>query len=283
MRKPSSFLGQRGYFAMVQNSDTTDYLSLALLQAKTIKATQRINQYAIGVDEYTRSLVTDEHRRYIDHIIDIPWGDAAQSQGWKLANEWKAWWMTPFKETVKLDVDIVFTRDVSHWWDIMMLREVCIATRAYDYQGRTATSRAYRKLIDDNQLLDAYSGFTYFRYSRTSADFFQQVRLVFENWDQYRDHVLTRCAQDAATTDEAYAIAARIIGEERCYIPDSPMGFVHMKGAINGLPVGARWQDYLYHQWDGRTLMIGGYGQHYPVHYVDKGWGQELLKSYDRV
>ena len=280
MRKPSSFSEQRGYFSIVQNSGTTDYLSLALLQAKSIKATQKINRYAIAVDEQTKSLITDDHLKYFDYVVDIPWGDDSQDLEWKLANEWKVWWMSPFKETVKLDCDILFTRDVSHWWDIMCTREVCISTRIYDYRGDVPGNRKYRKLVDDNNLLDAYSGFTYFRYGNDSAKFYTYVKQIFKNWEVYRDHVLTNCRSDQPTTDEVYAIAALLLGEEKCYIPGSHMGFTHMKGAINGLSNDADWTEYLISQLDGTKMMIGLHSQMYPVHYVTKSFGVEVLNEY---
>lgn len=282
MRRTEEFKEQRGYFTFVQNSEH-DYLEMAYLQALSIKRTQTISSYAIAVDAATRDKITSRHLEVFDYIVDIPWGDAAVEHDWKLANEWKAWWITPFKETVKLDCDIMFTRDISHWWDIMCLKEVFIATRAYDFRGDVATTRAYRKLFDDNNLIDAYSGFTYFRYGRTSADFFQNVKLVFENWPVYRDQVLRNCRHDSARTDEAYAIAAKLTGEELCYIPNTHVGFVHMKGAVNGMDVNDQWTDKLYRQVQGNQLTVGFHRQLYPFHYVNKTVANEILERYDRV
>lgn len=280
MRRTEDFKEQCGYFTFAQNGEH-DYLEMAYLQALSIKRTQTIKSYAVAVDAATRAKITERHLEVFDYVIDIPWGDAAESQGWKLANEWKAWWITPFKETVKLDCDIVFTRDISHWWDLMRRREVFISTRAYDYQGNIATSRAYRKLFDDNNLIDAYSGFTYFRYGRTSADFFQNVKLVFENWPVYRDNILLNCRHDTATTDEAYAIAARLTGEEQCYIPDTYIGFVHMKGAVNGMGINDDWTVQHYQQGVDQRLTVGFHRQYYPFHYVVKTVATTLLEQYD--
>jgi hypothetical protein len=280
VRKPDSFRGQRGYLAFVQNSQQVDYLSLALLQAKSIKQTQSINQYAVAVDAATKALITDHHLEYFDHVVDIPWGDDSAGHDWKLANDWKAWWITPFKETVKLDCDILFTRDVSHWWDVMCRQEVFISTSVYDYTGTIATSRRYRKLFDDNGLIDAYNGFTYFRYGKDSMMFYQHVKTIFKNWPVYRDLVLKNCRYEHPVTDEVYAIAAQIMGPERCHIPGTGIGFVHMKGAINGFGTNDDWTTRLYHQLDGSRFTIGHYAQQYPVHYVNKQLGLELLAQY---
>tara|TARA_R110000803_G_scaffold85828_1_gene152207 strand:+ start:681 stop:1526 length:846 start_codon:yes stop_codon:yes gene_type:complete len=281
MQRLCKFTEQCGYITVVQNNSTTDYLELAYLQARSIKRTQTIKQYAVMIDVATKQLVTDKHRAVFDYILDIPYGDAASADEWKLANDWKVWCVTPFKETVKLDSDIVFTRDVSHWWDLMRTKEVCIATTIRDYRGDISNARAYRKLFDDNNLIDAYNGFTYFRYSNTSTEFYQMVKHIFENWAVFRDSVLKNCRHEQPSTDEVYAIAAKMIGEERCYIPNTGIGFTHMKGAVNNMSINDVWTDKLYHQLDGDKLTAGFYRQHYPFHIFVKACAVELSKLYE--
>ena len=281
MQRLNKFTDQCGYITVVQNNSTTNYLELAYLQALSIKKTQTIKQYAVMVDDATKQLITDKHREVFDYVLDIPYGDDASEDEWKLANDWKVWCVTPFKETVKLDSDIVFTRDISHWWDLMRTKEVCIATNIRDYKGNISDARAYRRLFDENNLIDAYNGFTYFRYSRTSTEFYQTVKNIFENWPVFRDDVLKNCRHDKPATDEVYAIAAKLIGEERCYIPNSGIGFTHMKGAVNGMAVNDTWTDKLYHQLDGDKLTAGFYRQLYPFHIFDKACAEALSKQYD--
>jgi hypothetical protein len=281
MQRLSEFTEQCGYITVVQNNSTTDYLELAYLQARSIKRTQTIMHYAVMIDASTKQLITDKHREVFDYILDIPYGDAASADEWKLANDWKVWCVTPFKETVKLDSDIMFTRDVSHWWDLMRTKEVCIATTIRDYRGDISHARAYRKLLDDNNLIDAYNGFTYFRYSKTSTEFYQMVKNIFENWAVFRDSVLKNCRHEQPSTDEVYAIAAKMIGEERCYIPNTGIGFTHMKGAVNNMSTNDIWTDKLYHQLDGNKLTAGFYRQHYPFHIFDKVCAAELSNLYE--
>ena len=218
---------------------------------------------------------------YIDYVLELPWGDNAENDGWKLANDWKSWWVTPFKETVKLDCDIIFTRDVSHWWDLMCEKDIFISSTIYDFKGEKSDVRAYRKIIDDNSLLDAYNGFTYFRYSKTSADFFMYVKHIFKNWHVFRDHVLFNCRQEKPTTDEVYAIAALLLGEDQCYIPNTHIGFTHMKPAVNHMGKAEKCFDQLVSQLDQPRISIGLYDQHYPVHYQDKDIGKQWAKEYE--
>lgn len=274
----------KGYFTFVQNSDTADYLSIAYLQALSIKATQNINHYAVAVDEATKALITDDHRAVFDYIIDIP-NDNAKDQSWKLENEWMAWYLTPFRETVKLDSDILFARNIDHWWPIMQQKEICCASNVRDYEGNISTSDYFRKLHKINNLPNLYSGFTYFRYSEFSMKFYNIVKDVFENWPIFRDKILKDCRHDKANTDEAYAIAAMLLGEEECYNPaiDIPT-FCHMKGPIQGWG-DHDWTKYVYTQVDDdANLTVGFNRQMYPFHYVNKNFAtEELIEQYKRI
>jgi len=284
MQRTSEPLPIKGYFTFVQNSATIDYLNIAYLQALSIKCTQKINNYAIAVDQATKALITDDHRKVFDYIIDIP-DDEAHDSDWKLENEWKAWWLTPFKETVKLDSDILFTRNIDHWWAIMQHKDICCTHKIRDYEGKISQDKTFRQLHKINNLPNLYSGFTYFRYTRASMEFFAQVKKVFHNWPMYRDTVLKQCRHDKANTDEAYAIAAMMVGEENCYLPcmDIPT-FAHMKGPIQGWGH-TDWTEHLYAQVDDNAnLTVGFNRQMYPFHYVNKTFASEqLIERYQRI
>lgn len=266
MRSPSSFQAQQGYFTFAQNTDKVNYLELAYAQAVSIKNTQTINQYAVAVDDETKKLITDEHRRVFDYVIDIH-----DPSVHAMSNEWQAWHLTPFKETVKLESDIIFTTNVDHWWTGMRLQEVCFTTKIRNYEGNVSHARAYRKLFDENNLPDIYTGMYYFRFGRTSMELFQLAEAVYENWTVFRDELLKNCREDLPSTDVVFAIAARLLGEESCTNPalDYP-SFVHMKGAVNGLAAGANWLDVYPHELHNNTLMINFTRQQWPVHYYQK-------------
>ena len=165
---------QLGYFTFVQNNETTDYLKLAYACGLSLKATQSINKFAIAVDEATKECLEDKHYKVFDYVIDIPWGDDSEEDSWKLGNEWKAWAITPFKETVKLDCDMVFTRNVDHWWTFMREQEILITTNVRKLNGHIATSRKYRSVFDENELpksdlIVLPGGFSYGDYLRCGS------------------------------------------------------------------------------------------------------------------
>jgi len=275
MRSPNSFQAQQGYLAFAQNTDTVNYLDLAYAQALSIKNTQSINQYAVAVDSETKKHITHEHRSVFDYVVDI-----VDPNVHAMSNEWQAWHLTPFKETVKLESDILFTVNVDHWWTGMRLQEVCFTTKVRNYEGNISRERAYRKLFDQNDLPDIYTGMYYFRFGRTSMELFQLAQSIYANWSVFRDQLLKNCREDLPSTDVVFAIAAKILGQELCTNPalDYP-SFVHMKGAVNGLALAANWQDVYHAELDNNNLMINFTRQTWPVHYYQKDFINDRIRT----
>jgi len=152
------------------------------------------------------------------------------------------------------------------------LQEVTFTTHIRDYRGQISKCREYRRLFDESGLPDIYAGMFYFRHSQTARDLFNAAALVYHQWPLFRDSILTRCNSKHATSDEAFAVAAKLIGVERVTNPaiDYP-SFAHMKGAVNGLGANDKWNELLFHQWtDEMKLQIEFLQQQYPVHYYQK-------------
>ncbi len=280
------FKEQKGFLTFAQNNSTTDYLRLAYCQALSIKATQsKVTSVAVAVDEPTKAMLTDAHRAVFDYIVDIP-NDAAANDDWKLKNEWKAFFITPFKETIKIESDILLVNNIDHWWPALQQREVCLTEGIVDYRGEQSPCRAYRKLFDDNNLPDLYSGLMYFRYSRFAMEFFETAGMIYEDWPYYRDQLLIKCVDDQPTTDVVYAIAALILGIEQVTNRSSTIPtFAHMKGAVNGLGVNSDWTQHFYAQTDDNlNITINHSRQLYPLHYQVKGYiTDEILQKYERA
>jgi hypothetical protein len=270
MRDSASFKDQQGFFAFAQNTDTINYLELAYAQALSIKQTQKINKYAVAVDPATKKLITDEQLKVFDYVIDI-----VDPSTHAMSNEWQAWQLTPFKETVKLESDILFTSNIDHWWTGLRLQEICFTTKIRDYRGKVSKDRSYRKFFDENNLPDIYTGMYYFRFGRPSLELFQIAFAIYSNWTYFRDN-LKNCREELPSTDVVFAIAARLLGVELCTNPalDYP-SFVHMKGSINHLHSNANWQNVLQHELSGTNLTINFIQQTWPVHYYQKDFINE--------
>lgn len=276
----------QGFLTIAQNTEQTDYLSLAYLQALNVKTIHPEAKYAVIVDETTHNLVTDKHLSVFDHVIKLPYDENSRDSNWKLANEYQVFELTPFKETIKLESDLLFTRRVDHWWSAFRLKDVVLSTGCKTYRGEAATSRAYRKFFDDNELPDVYNGLMYFRFSQTASEFFLTAKRILRNWDYLKENVLINCREDTPSTDVLYALTAKTIGVERCTMPSMDfINFVHLKPGINGWGnTDCSWQDIVLQERDGHMIRVHNLNQYYPVHYYDKTYAtKELINEYERA
>lgn len=267
---------QMGFVTFAKNTDEVNYLELAYLQALNVKATQTNNQYAVIVDRKTNELVTDKHREVFDYVISMPEDDRPFHQ------EPMVFWLSPFKETIKLESDLLFTRSIDHWWTAFRLKNVCLSTGAKTSRGLNGTIRKYRELFDANELPDVYNGLMYFRYSREAMDFFNAARYIQENWT-YVVPTLKKCFEENPTTDVLYGLAALMVGEETVTMPSMDfINFVHMKSGFNGWSDSRSWLDTVMSERDGDVMRINNLNQYSPVHYYDKTYAtKELIEYYE--
>jgi hypothetical protein len=269
---------QQGFVSFAFNTDDVNYLELAYLQALNIKATQKINSYCLFVDTLTQELVTDKHRRVFDYIITVGagvWGNPYEAEPYVFE-------LTPFKETIKLESDLLFTRSIDHWWTAFRLKDVCLSTGAKNYQGILSAVRKYRELFDANSLPDVYNGLMYFRYSETAKRFFDCAYHVFANWERIKLELAH--VDGPATTDVVYAITALMLGDEEVSMPSMDfLNFVHMKSGIQGWSDARSWVDTVMNERDGDIIRINNLNQYDPVHYYDKNYcTRELIEYYEQ-
>jgi hypothetical protein len=193
----------------------------------------------------------------------LPHGDLG---GWN--NDWQMFQLSPYRQTIKLEADMLCTSPFDHWWTMFEKREVVISRGARDFYSNLAQSRFYRKTFDANNLPDVYNAITYWRLSTTARDFFQLVRDIFQNWNDYKK--ILKFAEDVVSTDLVYAVAAKIIGEEHVTLP-AGLGptIVHMKQHVNHLQT-PDWTKELV--WEHSPLRINTVAQHGMFHYHVKDW-----------
>ena len=272
---------QQGFLTIAQNGEV-DYLRLAYVQAMSIKLTMPGSQYAVIVDKNTLTEVTDTHRKVFDHVIVLD-TDHAENDSWKLSNEWQVFYLSPFKETIKLESDILFTRSIAHWWTSFRLKNIVLSTGCRDYLQNISPNRAYRQLFGDNELPDVYNGLMYFRYSQEAFDFFNYARIIFKNWQHVRDNILKNCHDDYPTTDVVYALTAKILGVDNCTLPELDfINFTHMKSKINGFGQQTPWPELVVCEIDLPMIRINNVNQYHPLHYYEKNWiTEDLIKNYE--
>lgn len=283
----------RGYLVIAQNTERHDYIRLAYALALSIKNTQsEVNQFAIAVPDGTA--IPEKYKAVFDHVVIIPWGDHAKKSDWKIENKWKYLHMTPFEETVILDADMIFTSDISYWWDIMSEKDVWATTNVYTYRGDVITSEIYRKTFVDNNLPNVYTAFMYFKKTELTSDLFTMAEIIFNHWERFYYDFLVEGRPKFLSGDVSFALAMQILGIElECTGNTTSMpAFVHMKGKLQAEEgtknISEDWRENYpsYYMDDGR-LKIGNFMQLLPFHYHIKGWMTDdiissMEKLYDR-
>lgn len=208
----------------------------------------------------------------------LPYGDQAPNTNWKLQNDWQVYEASPYDETIKLEADMYIPRSIEHWWDVLKERDIVVSSTIRNYKGEISKAKAYRRFIYDNNLPDTYNAITYFKKSDTAKQFFEIVRDVFENWNQYIE--VLQCNKDEiATTDWAYAIASHIMGVEKTLLPGfTEMGMIHMKQFVNDFPT-ETWTDTMLYEVTPDVIRVNTYPQLYPFHYHVKSFAKQLIKE----
>jgi len=237
-------LHERGYLIPAFNTDTVDYVDCA-------------NQLAHSI----RQFHPDAHITVLTRE-QLPYKD----QG-GYANDWQCFYASPYRQTIKLEADMIAAGPIDHWWTMLEKRDVVISTGARDFYDNLATSRRYRKLFDTNHLPDVYNAITYWRLSSAAQEFFSLTRNIFENWSQWK--TLLKFPEHAPSTDVVYGIAAVILGPENVTLPHG-LGptMVHMKPGI--VPVQQDWTQELV--WEHNPFRIQTVAQWGLVHYHNKTW-----------
>lgn len=285
----------KGYLVLAQNNNTVDYLKQAYALALNLKLTQTaVNNLSVCVDENTKKFITEKHRKVFDHIIDIPWDDAAADKEWKINNKWKYYHMTPYEETVVLDTDMIFPTDVSHWWDMMSHRDVWFTTQVRTYRNEVVTSDYYRKYFVANNLPNLYTAFFYFKKSDLATDLFAMAEIVFQHWERFFFKYMPEGKPDWLSGDVAFALATQLLGIEEQVTKENVSAFptfVHMKSHVQNVAdsrISSVWTESIptYYK-NCKEFKIGNFQQMLPFHYTEKNWltdkmVEQMEKEYEQ-
>lgn len=262
----------RGYFTIAQGPT---YIRAAYALALSLKLTQPegYGKLTIGVTQEDEALITPKQREVFDGVALIPWMDHAKDSKWKLENEWKAIHMTPYDATIKLDADMLFTGDVSHWWPILDLSEGVFATAPLNYRGEVITSDYYRKVFTESKLPNVYTAAFYFKKTPTNFELFELAEIIFSNWEYFfYEYLEPENRPTFVSTDVVFALAAKILNytELNTFPSAGVPTFVHAKSRLNG------WDDVEDEDWTTRLplritndfeVYMGEFKQTLPLHY----------------
>ena len=251
---------------------------MAYALALSIKLTQKkINNVSIALPGNEEHLVTENQRWIFDNVIELPWGDDADDNEWKINNKWKYVHCTPYKETIILDADMLFLSDYSNWWDLLEHKSVCATTQVRTFRNELVTNDFYRRTFVSNNLPNIYTAFMYFNKSKQEMwDLAKLTHIIMKDWEEFYRKYLDVTRPTWLSADVAYALAMKILDiTPDCTSPLEIPTFVHMKSRIQNFSnlIDEDWTKYIpTHFTNDCKLKIGNYQQHYPFHYHVKEW-----------
>ena len=256
-----------GICILAQNNENTNYIRQAYALALSIL---KFNPNA-SISLLTTDKVDAKYKNVFDNIIDIPWGDLAQENEWKIDNRWKVYHCTPYRNTLVFDADMIVLENLDYVWDN---RDDLIFTgNVKTFRNQPVTNDYYRKTFTADELPNVYSAMYKFKKCNDTKAFFILLELIMNNYEMFYSKYAPKNLQKWSSVDLSAAIALKILSKDKGAIEkNSIFNFTHMKSRIQGVePTSDNWTDFLSID-VGKDLMINGYKQTGILHYVDNNF-----------
>ncbi len=244
----------RGFLWFAQNNDNTDYVELSIKLAKSIKQHSRNKCSNICV-------ITDEKSKfqsdYVDVVKVLKQDDSAEHDV-KWANEYKAFALSPFTHTIKLEADMLWTTNTNWWWYYLWQHDLVFSVDCRDYRDNIVKDKTYRQLFVKNHLPNIYNGLMYFRKSTKAQKFYEMAEYIVKNWKEVKSKMLIACHDPYPSTDVVFALAYRMMDPTMQHLINYEwFKFIHHKPAIHNLSRVKDHNQYLYPNKSGEALYLG--------------------------
>jgi hypothetical protein len=255
----------RGFLWFAQNNDKTDYVDLSINLAKSIKRWNKENKVCVITDEQSKF-----ESKYVD-VVKVLKNDHSADHAIKWANECQAFALSPFKHTIKLEADMVWTINTDWWWYHLWQHNLVFSVNCRDYRDNIIKATPYRKLFTRNRLPNIYNGLMYFRKSKKAQKFYEIAQSIVLNWEEVRTRLLVSCHDQYPSTDVVFALAYRILDPTMQECMDYEwFKFVHHKPGTHNLTHVKNHNDYLFPNRTNDALYLGERRVSRLWHYHDK-------------
>jgi hypothetical protein len=261
----------KGFLWFCQNNNETDYTKLSIELARTIKKHNKENRVCVVVDE--SSIFQSE---WVDDIKILKQDDA-DGHTKKFANEYKAFALTPYTHTIKLEADMLWNSNTDWWWHYLCQHDLVFSVDCLNYQEQRVRDVTYRPYHRDNFLPNVYNGMTYFRKSTRAQTFFDLCKTVVQNWSTVKEELLRKCFDTDPTTDIVYALAYRLMDPTCEQLIDYPwFKFIHNKPSIHQTRYTYDPLNFYYPVRSQDSVYFGGRRITAPLHYYYKNFLEVL-------
>lgn len=259
---------QYGYLTYAINSDDTDYESIAHLWALSVKLTHK-HCPPLAVIVKDKQKCRKSLYKVFDYVIELQSRDVVNNMQY----ECDILKLSPFKETVKFESDMLCTSDIMIWQKYFRLRDICFTGHVCDFKQQQVDDTRYRKHLKTNLLPNVYQGLYYVRTTRQTDKFMKTADSVFTNWDTEIKN-LRMFDRFKPSTDFAFSIALDKLAMNDCVSNDMFPSFVHVK---EGITKEADWDLITWSLLKNKYLVVGGTRLSLPLHYFDKSFCTEKL------
>jgi len=275
----------KGFLVVAENNNNIDFIKMAYVLALSLKTTQtKVKNLSIIT---TEKITTKKYLDIFDKVIvidkDPNWKEKSNSIDTTSLCA-KYYDVTPYDETIVLDTDIIFTKDISKWWDILYDKDLIFTYNVKTFRNQEATSDYYRKVFTKNSLPNLYTGLFYFKKSDIAEVFFTMTNTVFKDWEVFYEQLDKKYRPTSLSADLAYSISYKLLGlPDYSYLPIPT--FTHMKSQLQDIgKIEEEWTKHLSVTINNKMdIKINNYSQKYPFHYHDKKFlTEELIESYEK-
>lgn len=260
----------KGIVIVAQNNYKINYVEQAVVLALSLKLTNP----NLPISIITNDKISKKDAELFDKIIEIPWDDLAVSSDWKIENRWKVYYSTPYDETIVMDTDIIVLENIDHWWKYFKNYDLFFTTNVLTYRNEIVSDDYYRKTFTNNKLPNLYTGIYYFKKSNFTQNFFDNLEIVFKNWEKFYSIFLTENTPDFASMDVCAAITVELLDCKHLVTNAKTLtpSFVHMKSRVQNWEIAANnWQRTISAYLDDDcNLKIGNHQQTGIFHYTEK-------------
>jgi hypothetical protein len=249
-----------GVCVLAQNNGKTDYVKQAYALALSILARAPDTNISI----ITNDIIPVTYKDVFDQVISIPWGDLAIKSDWKIDNRWKVYHVTPYRNTVVFDADMLVLDNMSLIWE--NIDPIIFTNNVTTYRNELITNRYYRKTFDSNNLPNIYTGMYKFSKCDDAHNFFKLLDTIMQNWKVFYQTYAPKDMQNWNSVDLSAAIALKILDSNI----NNELAFIHMKPRVqNWKHIPNNWTDVLPVDVGNDKLYINGYKQSGILHYVE--------------
>jgi len=208
----------KGILAFANNSPSVDYESIA---NKTLQLASK----SLGLPVHL--VVGQKQENWRNTRYDV---DQKKTVVWNNFNRYQAWELTPFEQTLVIDVDYLITTQ----------RLLGLFDTPQDLILCHKNEMLFEPTLDVTALTPVWATVFYFRKTQRTGLFFQLVGRIQRNWEYYR--VLFGIAELRFRNDYAFAMAEIITGGyNRTSTTNMPFGIVTADNAITDIQINTDW------------------------------------------